>query len=97
MMEPVLDLDADGRWTWTHPTVEVDGPHDEAVGAARAGAEALRSAVEDGRLTSGEAAEVASDARFALASHEHGLSGADAPALGILRDLEDALRDQAQG
>lgn len=88
MSEEPLVHDEDGNWRWQHDALPGEA-FDAPVQAVREGVIALQKAVDEDRLSPGEALDVAMDARFALGGQEHHLGGPDAEAFRMLSDVED--------
>lgn len=93
MQADVLARRSEG-WVWLDDRVPVEEAFDTPTGAVDAGVQALREAVESGRLEASAAAELAADARFELGSNEHHLGGRDSGALETLSRFEDELRER---
>lgn len=83
---------AAGDWIWQTEALDLEEAYDSPGKAVDAGVEAIRRAVEAGRLDRETAVELAMDARFALGAEEHHLAGPDSDAFETLSNLEDELQ-----
>lgn len=92
-MEDDVLTRAEEGWRWNHPAIDPGGPFDAPLEAVEAGIEALRAAVDAGKLSPQAARDVAMDARFALGANEHHLGGPDADAFERLSAFEDELAE----
>lgn len=95
MSHELFGRDDAGAWRWNHPAIDLDEGFDTPEAAVQAGVEAIRGAVDDGRLGADQASELAADARFALGAQEHHLGGTDADAFDELSTFEAEMDERA--
>lgn len=88
--EPIVH-EEEGTWRWVDERVGLEEAFESPVEAVEAGVAALREAVDEERLTRGQARDIAMEARFALGGHEHHLGADDREAFQALSELEDDL------